>query len=95
MSRWYRVGAGGEIFLGGVSEAFPADRMYVQKLDASGNHLWLRTYSNGAADYGYAVDCDGSGNVYLGGSSATAFPIPTGTSTGMTTSFESTTPRAT
>jgi hypothetical protein len=72
------LGPGGAIFLGGVSDVFPAIQMYIQKLDASGNPLWFRAYSNGVADYGYAIGTDASGNAYLGGSSAAAIPNPGG-----------------
>ncbi len=72
------VDPGGDIYLGGISEVYPMSRMYLQKLDASGNPLWSRVHSNGVADSARAVDCDGFGNVYLGGDSATAIPDGSG-----------------
>ena len=72
------ISPGGDVLLGGVSESDTVNTMYVQKLDAAGSPLWFQSYSNGAADYGYAVDVDGLGNAYLGGSSATLVPDPYG-----------------
>ena len=71
----------GDVFLAGISNDSGPDQMFIQKLDASGGSDWIRTFSNGVVDYGYAVGCDGLGNAYLGGSTAVSVPDPGGSHT--------------
>jgi len=41
--------------------------IFISKLDASGNLVWARRIGSASYDYAYAVDLDGSGNVYTTG----------------------------
>ncbi|MBK7426249.1 MAG: SBBP repeat-containing protein [Saprospiraceae bacterium] len=43
------------------------DDIYVSKLDANGNFLWIKSMGGSAADNGYSIALDGSGNVYTTG----------------------------
>ena len=47
--------------IGGQADAF------LVKFDSSGNRLWATYYGGSGTDYGFAVTCDVSGNVYMGG----------------------------
>lgn len=40
---------------------------FLVKFDTAGNRLWATYYGGPSAEYGYAVACDGSDNIYLGG----------------------------
>lgn len=44
-----------------------AQDAYVQKLDASGNFLWARTFGGTGYEFTYGIEVDGSGNVYITG----------------------------
>ena len=41
--------------------------IFVTKLDASGNFLWVTTFGDWDDDYGYSITVDASGNVYTTG----------------------------
>ena len=41
--------------------------MYIAKIDNSGIFQWVRSAGTPYHDYGYAVNCDSNGNVYVGG----------------------------
>lgn len=41
--------------------------IFVSKLDASGNYVWAKSVGSTADDASYAIDIDGSGNVYTTG----------------------------
>jgi len=41
--------------------------VFVQKLDASGNFLWAKSFGDWFDDYGYSIAVDASGNVYTTG----------------------------
>jgi hypothetical protein len=41
--------------------------IFVQKQDASGNLLWVRTFGGKGYEYGYTLSLDASGNVAIGG----------------------------
>jgi len=41
--------------------------IYINKLDASGNFLWAKSYGGSGIDIGENVICDDEGNVYLSG----------------------------
>lgn len=45
---------------------------FVVKLDSAGLHLWSSYLGGTISEYGYDVDTDGSGNVYVGGVSASS-----------------------
>jgi len=42
--------------------------VFVQKMDASGNFIWAKSFGSAHDDYGRAISVDGSGNVYIAGS---------------------------
>jgi hypothetical protein len=42
--------------------------IFIQKLDASGNFIWAKSFGGGVDDYGYSIAVDASGNVYTTGS---------------------------
>ena len=50
-----------------VTSAGDADA-YLQKLDSSGNLVWVKTFSGPENIFGYAVMVDNQGNAYLAGS---------------------------
>ena len=41
--------------------------IFVQKMDASGNFLWAKSFGGTGSDYGTSITVDGSGNVYTTG----------------------------
>lgn len=41
--------------------------VFIEKLDASGNLLWTKTFGSTFSDFGYAVRADASGNIYSSG----------------------------
>ncbi|MCB9335951.1 MAG: SBBP repeat-containing protein, partial [Flavobacteriales bacterium] len=41
--------------------------IFVQKLDASGNFLWAKSFGGNSNDYGRSITVDASGNVYITG----------------------------
>ncbi|MCB0410357.1 MAG: SBBP repeat-containing protein [Flavobacteriales bacterium] len=41
--------------------------VFVQKLDASGNFLWAKSFGSNSSDYGQSITVDASGNVYTTG----------------------------
>ncbi len=41
--------------------------IFVQKMDASGNFLWAKSFGGTNADYGISVNTDATGNVYTSG----------------------------
>ncbi len=43
------------------------DDMFVAKYDSSGNYLWAKSMGGSDYDYGYGVNVDGAGNVYVSG----------------------------
>jgi hypothetical protein len=50
---------------------------YLVKFDSSGHRLWATYYGGSGDDWGSAVACDRSGNIYLGGSTASTSGIAT------------------
>ena len=42
--------------------------IFLLKLDASGNFVWVKTFGGVGADYGYSVALDPTGDIYLAGS---------------------------
>ena len=42
--------------------------IFIQKLDASGNFLWVKSFGSTGTDYGKSIAVDASGNVYTTGS---------------------------
>lgn len=60
----------GYIYLTGFSFQ-PTRDIITMKYDGAGNLVWMSTYngSNNGGDYGFAIICDGSGNVYITGRS--------------------------
>lgn len=49
---------------------------YAAKLDASGTRLWHTFLGGSGSDNGYAIALDGSGNVYVGGTSTATWGTP-------------------
>ncbi len=49
---------------------------FVARLDASGSLTWLTFLGAAGVDYGYGVAVDGSGNVYVAGSSTSTWGAP-------------------
>ncbi len=47
--------------------AVGSEDVFVQKMDASGNFLWAKTFGGNNADFGYSITIDASGNVYTTG----------------------------
>ncbi len=45
-------------------------------LDSSGSLTWNTFLGGSASDYGYAVAADGSGNVYVSGTSFSSWELP-------------------
>ena len=41
--------------------------MYVASFDSSGKHRWSKSAGSTSSDYGYAIDSDSNGNVYVTG----------------------------
>ncbi len=41
--------------------------IFVQKLDASGNFIWVKSFGSSSNDYGYSITTDAFGNVYTTG----------------------------
>jgi len=44
-----------------------ANDIFVSKLDSAGAFVWVKRFGSTQDDYGYSVDVDGSGNVYVAG----------------------------
>jgi hypothetical protein len=44
-----------------------SDDIFVQKLDASGNFIWAKSFGNSSVDQGNSINVDASGNVYTTG----------------------------
>jgi subtilisin family serine protease len=65
------VNGSGSIAIAGISDS-GRYTLYAEKLDPSGNPVWLRSFSQGFADQGIAVAIDSVGNVFVGGHSANA-----------------------
>jgi hypothetical protein len=51
---------------GGIKIRSDAD-VFLAKFDADGNHLWTRQIGNQSSQWGYDIDVDGTGNVYVAG----------------------------
>jgi len=49
-----------------LSSAGSSD-IFVLKLDSSGGYVWAKRIGASSADYGYALTCDTSGNLYVTG----------------------------
>ncbi len=68
-----KVSAAGEVFVGGYTNMSASGTLaydlVLQKLDATGNTIWTKTYNSGAqnADYAAGLALDGSGNAVLVG----------------------------
>ena len=81
---------GGNVFVTGISYATwngPAGQsplhahsggydIFVLKLDSSGSYQWHTFYGSSGIDYGYGIATDGSGNVYVTGSSSATWNGP-------------------
>lgn len=39
----------------------------ISKLDANGNFIWVNTFGSTSTDYGYGIDIDNAGNIYITG----------------------------
>ena len=69
---------GGSIFGTYTATHKGSSDVFVAKIDSNGLWGWVSTGGGRSSDYGYTVDVDGSGNVYVGGrfyttSSSTSF----------------------
>lgn len=62
------------------------DDMFIQKLDASGNFVWAKKIGGTSDDYGYFIQTDASGNIYITGSFAGTVDFDPGTGTSNLTS---------
>jgi hypothetical protein len=58
--------------LGTLPETLGGVVAFVSKFDSSGTYQYSRIVDGTGNEYGYAVTCDSSGNMYFGGSYATA-----------------------
>jgi len=63
--------ANGNLFVAGYTVEYGTDRNFaLQKIDANGNTVWLRTLngtSTASVDEAYGVAVDASGNIFVGG----------------------------
>ncbi len=72
------VDGSGNVYVTGESEFSTTGYDYLTvKYDANGNELWVKRFDSGSGsnDYGFALAFDGSGNVYVTG---TSYSSPTG-----------------
>jgi hypothetical protein len=81
------VDASGNVYVLGGSDAawpysYPARHRHsggadlvVVKLDGGGHYLWHTFYGSSGDDYGYGIAVDGSGNVYITGSSPAPWSV--------------------
>ncbi|WP_103069757.1 T9SS type A sorting domain-containing protein [Aquimarina sediminis] len=49
--------------------------IYIQKLDAGGNYIWHRYYSNNSTNFGNAVATDNNDNIYVVGTFSAKLPF--------------------
>jgi len=85
------VDGSGNVYVGGRAastwdspvQAYTGDYdAYAAKLNSSGSLTWNTFLGGSGADYGYAIAVDGSGNVYVGGSSPATWGSPVQAYTG-------------
>jgi hypothetical protein len=55
--------------------------IFVQKLDADGNFIWVKKMGGSSDDFGYAIDTDAQGNVYSTGEFSSTADFNPGTAT--------------
>ncbi len=60
----------------GLADKSYTSNVYAAKLDSGGNLTWNTFLGGGAYDYGYGIAVDGSGNVYVGGTSNATWGSP-------------------
>ena len=71
ISQSVAVDGSGNVYACGVSvDSGGNNRIQIAKYNTSGTIQWQRRLGSGSADYGYSVAVDGSGNVYVCGTSA-------------------------
>ncbi|MBZ5536572.1 MAG: SBBP repeat-containing protein [Acidobacteriia bacterium] len=85
-ARWrVAVDGSGNVYVAGLSDSSWGSPVrpysgnydaYAAKLDSGGNLLWSTFLGGGAADYGEALEVDGSGNVYVAGVSEANWGSP-------------------
>jgi len=67
------IDGSGDVYVTGRSEGDWTGQDYATiKYDTNGNELWVRRYELGVSEAAVAIALDGSGNVYVTGSSASA-----------------------
>ena len=80
------VDGSGNVYVGGFSDATwgspvrayttPGADAFAAKLNSAGSRQWNTFLGGSGIDYGYAITVDGSGNVYVGGSSNVTWGTP-------------------
>jgi len=50
-----------------LSSTSSSNDIFVAKYDSLGNYVWAESFGGTGSDYGYALETDGSGNIYLTG----------------------------
>ncbi|MCB0395903.1 MAG: gliding motility-associated C-terminal domain-containing protein [Flavobacteriales bacterium] len=65
-----KVDGSGNVYVVGTLSQSGGYDIVIRKYTSTGGNGWMRTYDeNGGDDMGYAIDIDGSGNVYVTGTS--------------------------